>query len=90
MVYLFAKKKTYFDVECALIEKEGVDVGLLTYPFSEGLLLSINYLDEYKYPTDPTCRYFQYGFSGRIKKSLTELLKIVKNLSHILSFSNAK
>jgi len=53
--------------------------------------LAINYLDKHIYPIHPNYQDFSIRvFQDESKKSLTELLKIINNLSHHLSFTHVE
>jgi len=82
----FQKEKDVFDIEYKLMGMSVSERGLLTYPFNRGILLDINYLEGYEYPVDPNYEVFTISvYQDDSKKSLTELLRFIKNLSHYLS-----
>ena len=88
---LFPKEKDVIDVEYALIGKRESERGLLKYPFDKGILLVVDYSTNPRYPIHPNYQAFSIRvFQDESKRSLTELLKIIKNVSSLLSFSNVK
>lgn len=87
----FEKEKDVIDIEYKLIGKKESEKGLLAYPFDKGVLLAIDYLDKDKFLIHPNYQGFSIRvFQDESKKSLTELLKIIKNLSHYLSFTHVE
>jgi HD superfamily phosphohydrolase len=82
----FPKIKDVIDIEYELIGKKETNTGLLTYPFTEGILLSIDYSNEYKFPVHPHYNIFYITiFQDKTNKSIIKLLKVIKNLSPYLS-----
>jgi len=87
----FQKEQDAIGIEYDLIGKGESKRGLLAYPFDRGVLLTIDYLDKTEYPIHPNYRAFSIRvFQDESKRSLNELLKIVKNIIHHLSFSHVK
>jgi hypothetical protein len=80
------------DVEYDLLEKSQSERGLLSYPFTDGILLSIDFESENRgspFIGDETYESHTVQlFQDKSNRSFTSLLKIIKNISPYLSLSN--
>jgi len=81
----FQKEKDVIEIEYELIGKRESERGLLTYPSNTGILLAIDYLN--KVPVYSNYQAFSIRvFQNESNRSFDELLNIIRNLSHYLSF----
>lgn len=88
---LFPKEMDIIDIEYMLIEKNESKKGLLSYPFQKGILLDISYSDMSidGFSILPNYKPFSIQvFQDNSNRKISELLKILKNLSSRLPISN--
>jgi len=97
----FSKPNTIVEIEHVLIGDDKPKIDLLSYPFDRGILVSIDYsqvelFDDTEYLPSPddgespspenNTQYFDIlVFQNKKQKDLSELLKIIANLSRFLS-----
>ena len=88
---LFPEEMDIIDIEYILTEKNESERGLLNYPFQKGILLDINYseMDKGDFSIFPNYRLFSIQvFQDDYNKKLSELLRILKNLSRYMPISS--
>lgn len=85
----FEEEKDVIDIEYDLTGKQESVRGLLTYPFTAGVLLSVEYQDKGPYPAPPYRESVSVSiFRDRQSKKLIEVLRVVQRLSRRLSVFN--
>jgi hypothetical protein len=87
----FSEDKDIIDIEYDLINKSPTLTGLLEYPFEDGLLFDISYINKYDLPIMPKNRAYNINvFQDNNKCDLNLLLNFIKNISYYLPIYNTK
>lgn len=87
----YPKEKDVVQIEYELVGRKESEKGLLNYPFETGVLISLDYLDKnddlpYLEMQNISISIFQQNG----QPDLTEVLKIIMNLSKFISLQNTK